>query len=174
LRLTLRLEGEAYAEGIFAWRGFLYYKWTVDSLHLRLLRVMREIGHLKDDAKGDPETAMEIERAKRRLLARMEASEKCAVKALGVYDNAFYGLVRHNEPSVFRDFLLASPRMFLTLGEAVGGLSHITSYWKYRFPEGSPLDASGLEALEIIREFEASLPDVRASARLMEDDFETT
>src|SRR5204863_3214562 len=110
-------------------------------------------------------------------LARMEASEKSAVDALGVYDNAFYGLVRHNEPSVFRDFLLASPRMFLTLGEAVGGLSHITSYWRYRFPDGSPLDANGLEALEIIREFEASLPTIhagRGSARVMEGDFETT
>lgn len=177
LRLTLRLEGEAYEEGIFAWRGFLYYKWAVDSLHLRLVRVVREIAHLKDDAKGDPETTMEIERAKRRLLARIEASERSAVQALGIYDEAFYGLVRRNEPSVFRNFLLASPRMFLTLGEAVGGLSHITSYWRYRFPDGSPLDASGLEALEIIREFEASLPAVRperSSARSLEDDFETT
>lgn len=162
LRLTLRLDGDSYEEGIFAWRGFLYYKWAAGSLHMRLMRLMIEIGHLKADAKGDSETATEIERAKRRLLAKIEATESSAVKALGVYDSAFYGLVRHNEPSVFRDFLLASPRMFMKLGEAVGGLSHITSYWRYRFPEGAPLNASGLEALEIIHEFEASLPAVRA------------
>lgn len=176
LRLTLRLDGDAYEEGIFAWRGFLYYKWAVDSLHLRLMRLMIEIGQLKADAKGQAEIAMEIERAKRRLLARIEATEASAMEALGVYDSAFFGLVRHNEPSVFRDFLLASPRMFMKLGEAVGGLSHITSYWRYRFPDGAPLNAGGVEALEIIHEFEASLPAVRAEQSLAgwpQDDLKT-
>ena len=158
LRLTLRLEGEAYEEGIFAWRGFLYYKWAVEELHLRLIRVMTEIRQLRADAKGDAGTATEIERAKGRLLGQMQASELSAVKALAAYDDAFHGLVRRNEPGVFRDFLLASPGMFLTLGEAVGGLSHITSYWSYRFPDGVALTASGAEALEIIREFESSIP----------------
>jgi hypothetical protein len=135
-----------------------------------------EIGALKADSKSDPETAMEIERARRRLIARIEASEASAVAALSAYDNAFYGLVRRNEPGVFRDFLLASPRMFMTLGIAVGGLSHITSYWRYRFADGAPLDDSGLEALEIIREFEASLPAVRdahGASGLRHDDLET-
>lgn len=175
LRMTLRLDGEAYEEGIFAWRGFLYYKWAVDSLHLRLVRLTGEISHLKADSKGDSEAATEIERAKRRLFARIAATESSAVQALNVYDNAFHGLVRRNEPSVFRDFLLASPRMFMKLGEAVGGLSHITSYWRYRFPDGAPLNASGLEVLEILQEFEASLPAVRAeqaSAGWPQDDLE--
>jgi hypothetical protein len=162
LRLTLRLEGAAYEEGIFAWRGFLYYKWAADELHLRLLRVMGEIGQLKAETKGDPGTATEFDKAKRRLMSRIGDSETSAVEALRTYDDAFHGLVRRNEPSVFRDFLLSSPQMFLTLGEALGALSHIISYWSYRFPDGAPLSASGLEALEIIREFEATLPAVRA------------
>ena len=33
LRLTLRLQGDAYREGIFAWKGFLYYsgRWTTSG-----------------------------------------------------------------------------------------------------------------------------------------------
>src|SRR5690606_10487841 len=36
LRLTLRLERENYKEGIFAWKGFLYYKWVLNSLWANL------------------------------------------------------------------------------------------------------------------------------------------
>lgn len=160
LRLTLKLEGEAYKEGIFAWRGFLYYKWAVDSLRTGLLRVIREIGDMTPENRSDMATAAEVTRGKGRLLAKIEASERSAVKALSIYDNAFWSLVRHNQPSAFRDFLLESPRMFMSLGEAVGGLSHITSYWTYRFPKGAPLLANAEEMLEILQEFEGSLPPV--------------
>ena len=29
LRATLQLSGDEYREGVFAWKGFLYYKWMV-------------------------------------------------------------------------------------------------------------------------------------------------
>ena len=36
LRATLRLSGEEYIEGVFAWKGFLYYKWLMDEVRPQL------------------------------------------------------------------------------------------------------------------------------------------
>jgi hypothetical protein len=159
LRLTLRLEGDAYKEGIFSWRGFLYYKWAVDQLRAGLLKVLRDVAEVKPSSKVDFATTAEVNRGKSRLIKRMQQSEAAALEALRTYDEAFWGLVRENNPAAFRDFLLRSPRMFVGLGAAVGGLSHIVSYWSYRFPEGAPLTASADEVLEILHEFESSLAD---------------
>ena len=40
LRLTLGLEGENFREGIFSWKGFLYYKWVLSSLWPELRSVI--------------------------------------------------------------------------------------------------------------------------------------
>jgi hypothetical protein len=157
LRLTLKLEGDAYKEGIFSWRGFLYYKWSVDELRMGLLRVLRDLGELKPKTKADLATNAEIARGKTRLVKRIKASEAAALEALRTYDGAFWALVKEGNPSAFRDFLLRSPRMFVGLGAAVGGLSHIVSYWGYRFADGAPITASEEEVLEILHEFESSL-----------------
>ena len=60
LRLTLGLEGENFREGIFSWKGFLYYKWVLNSLwpELRgvIVRADRDQGRrparLRDDEPG--------------------------------------------------------------------------------------------------------------------------
>ena len=57
-------------------------------------------------------------------------------KVLAVYDDSFADLVAHQTPKTFRDFLLSAPYMFLELGEKMGAISHIVSFWRYRFPAG--------------------------------------
>ena len=59
-------------------------------------------------------------------------------KSLAVYDSSFADLVAHQTPKTFRDFLLSAPYMFLELGEKMGAISHIVSFWRYRFPGGHP------------------------------------
>jgi hypothetical protein len=70
-------------------------------------------------------------------------------KVLGVYDHSFNDLVANQSPKTFRDFLLAAPYMFLELGEKMGAISHIVSFWRYRFPPGTPamIDAEELSAI---------------------------
>ncbi len=52
--------------------------------------------------------------------------------------HSFRDLVANQTPKTFRDFLLSAPYMFLELGEKMGAISHIVSFWRYRFPPGSP------------------------------------
>jgi len=69
-------------------------------------------------------------------------------KALAVYDASFRDLVENQSPRKFRDFLLSAPYMFLELGEKLGAISHIVSFWRYRFAPGNPnIDSEELAAI---------------------------
>lgn len=158
LRLTLKLEGDAYREGIFAWKGFLFYKWSMNDLRARLIEVKRELNSMRASTSCDAETKVELARTKNRLLTLIDSSETAAAEALKLYDRAFSGLINDNDPGGFRDFLLRAPKMFVDLGECVGGISHLVTYWAYRYPSGAPRAAPAEDLLEIFQEFESSLP----------------
>ena len=157
LRETLVLEGDSFKEGVFSWKGFLYYKWTLESLWPRLAEVAAEIGRLAIRGERDPETGRYLEDARRRLQGGVLVERSAILRTLKVYDDAFESLVENNNPRVFREFLLRAPELFLSLGERVGAISHISSYWRYRFPSGETLAASVEEALDIFMDFEAGL-----------------
>jgi hypothetical protein len=43
LRITLGLEGHAFHEGVFCWKGFLYYKWLFAEIAKKVNRVLSEM-----------------------------------------------------------------------------------------------------------------------------------
>lgn len=157
LRLTLRLEKENYKEGIFAWKGFLYYKWVLNSLWANLREVFGELSRVRVIGPIDPETATELEATKNRLRQKMERQVKLVMNHLGVYDEVFSQLTVDGNAVGFRDFLLKSPEMFLSLGEGCGLVSHIATYWRYQFPQGRPLAANVVQLMDVLQDFEASL-----------------
>lgn len=157
LRLTLRLEPENYKEGIFAWKGFLYYKWVLNSLWPNLKEVFSELGRVKVTGAIDSETKSELEATKVRLRSRMERQVKTVMGHLGVYDETFAMLTGEGNAVAFRDFLLKSPEMFLSLGEGCGLVGHIATYWRYQFARNKPLHADAIKLMDILQDFEASL-----------------
>lgn len=159
LRLTLRLEGEAYREGVFSWRGFLYYKWVLSQLWPKLEEVIAEAPQLKVVGPRDVEMMRTFTEGRARLQSRIEAQRRAVLKTLQVYDEAFKGLTVNHDPLVFRDFLLKAPQMFITLGDKIGVISHIATFWRYRFPAGKPLKLDLPEAVDIVQEFEAGLAE---------------
>lgn len=157
LRLTLMLEGESFREGVFSWKGFLYYKWSLSVLWPDLKRVAAEIGQLQITGKRELETAAYLNAARQRLQTAIIAQKNSVARTLKVYDDAFEALTARGEPKTFRDFLLRAPDMFINLGEKVGVISHIGSFWRYRFPHGRPLTCTVEEALDILQDFESGL-----------------
>lgn len=157
LRLTLRLEPENYKEGIFAWKGFLYYKWVLNSLWPNLKDVFSELGRVRVVGPIDAETKSELEATKVRLRTKMERQVKSVMNHLGVYDDTFAMLTGQGNAVAFRDFLLKSPEMFLSLGEGCGLVSHIATYWRYQFAANKPLHANVMQLMDILQDFEASL-----------------
>ncbi|MDB5423047.1 MAG: hypothetical protein JWQ29_463, partial [Phenylobacterium sp.] len=76
---------------------------------------------------------------------------------LKMYDAVFDKLTGEGNAGAFRDFLLESPDMFMKLGEGTGTMSHIATFWRYRFPKGKPLTATMGELYDILQDFESSL-----------------
>ena len=157
LRIVMRLEGEAYREGVFSWKGFLYYKWVLSDLAPKLGTVIKELPMLRATGHRDRELLKYIEDARARLLDAIQLRRREVAAALQVYDSAFNDLTQNGRPMAFRDFLLKAPDMFMMLGERMGVISHIASFWRYRFPDLRSLNAPIEEVVDILQDFEANL-----------------
>lgn len=157
LRATLSLEGEAYKEGVFSWKGFLYYKWVLSDLWPKVLTVFDELKRIKVGGSRDPETMRYIQGAIYRLQQVIRQHRREIVEALEIYDDAFRQLTDNGKPAAFREFLVKAPAMFMMLGERVGGISHIASFWRFRFPDRDALNISISELADLLQDFEASL-----------------
>jgi hypothetical protein len=157
LRRTLMLEGEAYREGVFSWRGFLYYKWVLQSLQPNLKKVVEEMSSMTVAGPSDPEALHYLQGARSRLQRSIINQLRHIAQSLRVYDEAFRALTVQGNPKSFVQFLRQAPTMFIDLGERIGVASHIASFWRYRFPAGSRVRAPIDEAAEIFKDFEFGL-----------------
>jgi hypothetical protein len=156
LRQTLRLEKPDYQEGVFCWKGFLYYKWTLREALPDVTKVADTIRTVRPRGPMDHETQVHLDKARTDLHASILAALEQANKSLRNYDNAFSSLI-DGKPMAFRDFLLDAPSMFCELGERLGAVTHIVSFWNFRFPTGQRPVVTGAELVDIIADFEESL-----------------
>ena len=153
LRLTLGLTGNDFREGVFSWRGFLYYKWSMGKFWPDVMGVLREINTIQPIGGLTPEQKVYLTGARRGIIEMVRDNGNHVNKALSVYDASFADLVAHQAPKTFRDFLLSAPYMFLELGEKLGAISHIVSFWRYRFPQGAHASIDGDELSAIFQDF---------------------
>jgi hypothetical protein len=157
LRITLGLEGENFREGVFSWKGFLYYKWVLATLWPQLREVLGELTEIKVVGPRDDEMLRQVKEVGGRVNQSILTQVRQVRKTLQVYDDAFGELTQQNNPMAFRDFLLKSPEMFLSLGERTGMVSHIASFWRYRFPKGRGLRIELDELFDILQDFHHGL-----------------
>ena len=165
---TLMLAPEEYEEGVFCWKGFLYYKWALQALTGDIGWVVDSVRRAKPWGRTDMDQHAAIDRAKEQVRRRILLTCEATSDMLRVYDDAFRGLTREGKPTAFRDFLRDAPILFARLGERLGAIQHIVSFWKYRM--GGDKSAPGAEELlDLLCDFETSLsgrerPDVLALA----------
>ena len=157
LRLVMRLDADSYREGIFCWKGFLYYKWALADMAPKLAVVLKELPMLRPAGHRDRELVVYIEQARGRLMKAIMQRRKEVTDALTVYDDAYRDLTKNGKPMAFRDFLLKAPTMFMVLGERIGSISHISSFWRYRFKDQRDLSAPIEEIVDILSDFETNL-----------------
>jgi len=153
LRLTLGLTGNDFREGVFSWRGFLYYKWSMGKFWPDVMSVLREINAISPHGAVSPEQKVFLGGVRRNIIEMVRDNGQHVNKSLAVYDAAFRDLTAKQTPKTFRDFLLSAPYMFLELGEKLGAISHIVSFWRYRFPPNSPSNIDAEELSAIFQDF---------------------
>jgi hypothetical protein len=164
LRATLQLSDAEYSEGIFAWKGFLYYKWVYAEAQLKIGRVAKEIVNLKV-VRADHQTAGHVNLSRERSVRQIQAYQGFVREALSTYDRSFRDLTVKARPQAFREFLLNSPAMFIEIGQKLGALMHVVSYWRFRFPTDSLLRLEADDAIDLFQEFELSLDTGGAASR---------
>lgn len=156
LRVTLQLAPEEYAEGVFCWKGFLYYKWSAATVLKEARQVADRIATIQPVGPLDMEARTYIERS--RVVLRRQIMKTCesVIEGLRTYDTAYANLTQNGRPAAFREFLLDAPRMFIRLGEQVGAVQHIVSFWNFRFGPRAPR-ISVEELIDVFMDFESSL-----------------
>ncbi|CAN5400603.1 hypothetical protein BH09PSE1_BH09PSE1_10650 [soil metagenome] len=156
LRMTLRLQPDEYAEGVFCWKGFLYYKWAVANVLKHVSVVAEEVAMIKPVGAMDSEAKAYIERGRKVLRHLILKTCDSVIDTLRVYDDAYANLTQNGRPTAFREFLLDAPHMFTRLGEQVGAVEHILSFWRFRFgPNAAKVSVE--ELIDILMDFEGSL-----------------
>lgn len=158
LRQTLQLSGDEYREGVFAWKGFLYYNWLVGELAPRLAVLARQIlsAQVRNTTSDE---RMQLSTTRQRIVDQMGAASARVREGLRSYNSAFAELAA-GKPTAFRDFLLRAPALFLSVGEAISVIMHIESFWRFRFPTEKAVAMEAEDANEIFHEFESTLAGV--------------
>ena len=158
LKDTLRLSNREYDDGMFAWRGFLYYKWVIKDISEEAPKVIDAIARIRPRGSIPPEIETYISQAKVRLTATIKRLLSSVRDTISLYNEAYRELTERQNPSSFRKFLLSAPQLFVQLGHQLGALQHILSFWAFRFGSGHkvrPVMAEDL--MDILQDFEDSL-----------------
>jgi hypothetical protein len=158
LRETLNLHPDEYQEGVFCWKGFLYYKWVLTSLLGDVAAVADAVSTVRPIGKVDRTAREYLDRGRRVLHERIMATCDEVARTLRIYDDAYADLTLHGRPAAFRDFLLRAPRLFTRLGEQLGAVQHVISFWRFRFSPGSA-PVSVEELIDVFMDFETGLAD---------------
>ena len=157
LKQVLKLSDKEYLDGIFSWRGFLYYKWVLSDLVKPIREVAAEIVQIQPRGQPDQAASAYIPDARKRIQAAVSQSFQRVQAMLEIYDKAYASLTEEGKPTAFRDFLLSAPDMFTNLGERLAAVQHIISFWRYRFPSGRPRVISATELSDVFTDFEDTL-----------------
>lgn len=163
MRAALQMSEAQYREGVFAWKGFLYYRWLLQQLDKRHQAFLASFTSCRAFYNGKVKKS-ELERLRSSVAANADFALVRCKESLEDYEHAFKSLTQ-NRASAFRDFLLAAPSRFVALGEAVGALAHMHSHWRFRFPDAKNANIEADEMLNIAEEFARML----AGAELLQD-----
>ncbi|MES1201047.1 MAG: hypothetical protein ABUS57_06315 [Pseudomonadota bacterium] len=159
LRQTLQLSGNEYREGVFAWKGFLYYSWSVADFAPGLPELSRQILSVKI-LRASSEERQELDETRKKIVRCLGVASTKVREGIQKYKTAYDELAA-GKPTAFRDFLLQAPALFLSVGDAISIIKHVDSYWRYRFSTArGELSLDINDAIEVFQEFSNQLAGV--------------
>lgn len=157
LKDTLKLSDREYIDGVYAWRGFLYYKWVLSDLVEPIAEVVGEIGSVRCRGSASAAAAKYLPDAQKRISKCVFAIRAKVAGMIAEYSDAYQALTTESKPAAFRSFLLDAPSRFVDLGEQLGALQHVMSFWRFRFPRSEPVRISPDDFMDVLSDFEDSL-----------------
>lgn len=153
LKAALGLDGQEWTDGVFCWKGFLYYKWAFRNL---VPQASTLIKHMKSLSLGrcEPTSVSSIRRMMDRAQGLLQEKVQNISRLLKVYDIAYDTMTVEKKPGAFREFLLNSPQMFVEIGESAGVVGHLAGFWSYKFRGNQAQFMTTPELIDLFQEFE--------------------
>ncbi len=132
LRQALQLDEQAFAEGMFCWKAFIYYKWRLKVLTGQTSAVLDEMGAARL-RKGDRAISqVHLTNTRAAIVAGISSNVSAVQSMLDVYDNAYRNMTVSERTKTFRDFLVQAPIYFADLSERLAAIDHVVSFWRHR------------------------------------------
>jgi hypothetical protein len=133
LRMAMRMESVEFAQAMFCWKAVLYYRWRSRLLGPEIKATRRSIAGV-ELSRFDPDSGRFVRAAIGQLETLVLDCERRIAEMFRIYDEVFDALTAQRTPEPFRRFLIDGPHLFARLGERMGRLEQLTSYWSHQFP----------------------------------------
>ncbi len=163
-RLGLGMDRSSFEEGMFCWKGFIYYKWTLQDILPKVRPIVSEINSVRPTGVTTDDDKAYILGARQRLGRAVVSACETVRLTLKVYEDAYLDLTKNGQPQAFREFLLRAPHLFYELGERLAAVQHIVSFWRFRFPNERRNGIAAEELVDLLADFEYSLNFERIQA----------
>ena len=165
LRDALRMTAKEYRDGVFGWKGTLYYSWRAGDCYAELAAFLKDLKGLRiSGLTGEDRSEM---RSIIASIAQLSMGRWDRLKSrLDTYHQEFERFVQRGDPAALKSFMTRAPDLFVEMGEDIGRLQHVASYWKF-WTKGRRTQAMpAQEAFDILPDFEAALQvtDLRDAA----------
>jgi len=157
LQVTLRMSKEEFRDGMFGWKGLLYYKWLAKRIENDLPGLLSGMLGVRPKRHITREQIEDSSGLVRSIGASISQYFNAVSDRVRTYDASYQMLTRKQDPVGFRAFLLKAPQMFLEMGEYVGMLEHSVDFWKYRSKDIEPSRFTGDDYLELILDLKDGL-----------------
>ncbi|MCX8497782.1 MAG: hypothetical protein ORN25_00305, partial [Caulobacteraceae bacterium] len=169
LRMTMQMDRMQFQEGIFCWKAFIYYKWQLVDMLPKLPEILNQIEKVQARGQSDEETRIYLASARVNLRKKIIAASQSVKSTIAVYDQSYSRMTKEGKPGDFRDFLITAPELFAQLGERLGAVDHVISFWRYKFPMGRPPIITPEELTDVFMDFEQSLnfPEVPVESNVV-------
>ena len=168
LRETLGMSEAQYEEGIFGWKGILYYRWRIKDVRDDLRKFVIELNDVT--VRGATwEENQEVNEIRKAILNTAKERWQALTRVVEDYDREYNRFCKGGDPSAIRAFLLKAPEHFGQLGSDLSSVAHVTSFWAYWWRDRERGSLSANDALDIFPNFLRSLSRARPE-RYFDDD----
>ncbi|MEQ8604396.1 MAG: hypothetical protein RIB45_13860 [Marivibrio sp.] len=151
---SVEIAEEDAPETLFAWKGLIYYKFTLQGLAERFTGMRRDFGRLKLVKYGEAKDRETIEALKADVLDMLADNLRTGQQALARYDEIYHQqFLGRQDAAALKDFLRDAPAIFNSIGPSISAVSHAVSYWTYRFRGDRILVCEASEFEDILMDF---------------------
>jgi hypothetical protein len=157
LRASFRLNHEAFAMAMFAWRGIIYYKWKSQSLRGALNRIIDKFARIRLVDQGGSPSVRALEASRTKIVDMATEAAASVQQTIDRYDNVFLDFVRRREVDQFREFLMGASSLFLSCGQSVAIIEHTINFFDSRTDTGRGAAVAAQEFAEMLAELQTEL-----------------